>query len=114
VNTNKEPTLPEERETLITVIKAREEMLDRPDRYAALLSRCRTSAAQTLIRQVFGELAAWQRESGKRRRKFRAKSGQTYHDAIERFIGDLLRAKADHNTSGRIYHALGRDDFDES
>jgi hypothetical protein len=31
VNTNKEPTLPEERETLITVIKAREEMLDRPD-----------------------------------------------------------------------------------
>jgi hypothetical protein len=33
---------PEARGTLISVIKARVEMLDRPDRYAALLSRCRS------------------------------------------------------------------------
>jgi hypothetical protein len=101
VNTNKEPTLPEVRDTLISVIKARAETLDRPDRYAALLSRCRSSAAQTLIRQVFGELAHWQRTTGKRVRKFRAKSGQPYHIAIERFVGDLLRASGDNNTSGR-------------
>jgi hypothetical protein len=33
-----EPTLPEARDTLISVIKARGEALDRADRYAALLS----------------------------------------------------------------------------
>jgi hypothetical protein len=36
-------------------------------------------------------------------RKFCAKSGQTYHDAIERFVGDPLRARAaSDNTTGRI------------
>ena len=89
----KEPTLPEARDTLISVIKAREEMLDRPDRYAALLSRCRSSEAVNLIRQVFGELAHWQRATGKRLRKLRAKSGQTYHEAIETVRGRLAARK---------------------
>jgi hypothetical protein len=88
-------------------------MLDRPDRYAALLSRCRSSEARILIDQVFGEVAAWQRRSGKRVRKFRAKSGQTYHVAIERFVGDLLRARGDNKSSGRIYHATGATTFDD-
>jgi hypothetical protein len=86
---------------------------DREDRYAALLSRCRTSAARILIEQVFGEVAAWQRRSGKRVRKFRAKSGQTYHVAIERFVGDLLRARGDNKSSGHIYHATGATTFDD-
>jgi hypothetical protein len=62
---------------------------------------------------VFGELAHWQRATGKRVRKFRAKSGQTYHDAIERFVGDLLRARAAKNASGRIFHQLGSTTFDD-
>jgi hypothetical protein len=66
-----------------------------------------------LIRQVFGELAHWQRTTGKRVRKFRAKSGQTYHDAIERFVGDLLRARAGDNGSGRIYRSIGKTSFED-
>jgi hypothetical protein len=56
----KDPTLREAHDTLISLTKTREQMLDRPDRYAALLSRCRSSEAVNLIRQVFGELAHWQ------------------------------------------------------
>lgn len=46
-------------------------------------------------------------------RKFRAKSGQTYHDAIERFVGDLLRARAGDNGSGRIYRSIGKTSFED-
>ena len=46
-------------------------------------------------------------------RQFRAKRGQAYHEAIERFVGDLLRARADNNASGRIYHAMGKTSFDD-
>jgi hypothetical protein len=102
------PTLEAARDTLISVIKAREAALDRPDRYAALLSRCRSSEAANLVRQVFDDLAAWQRQSDKRLRK-----PETYHEAIERFVGDLLRASGDNNTSGRIYHAIGARTFDD-
>jgi hypothetical protein len=110
-NGGSEPStaLPEARAQIIRLIAAR----GRKDRYAALLSRCRTSAACILIEQVFGEVAAWQRRSGKRVRKFRAKSGQTYHVAIERFVGDLLRARGDNKSSGRIYHATGATTFDD-
>jgi hypothetical protein len=34
-------------------------------------------------------------------------------DAIERFVGDLLRARADNNASGRVYHALGKTAFED-
>jgi hypothetical protein len=44
-------------------------------------------------------------------RKFRA--GQTYHVAMERFVGELLRASGDNNSSGRIYHAIGATTFDD-
>jgi hypothetical protein len=54
VNTTEEkPTLSVARDTLISVIRAREEMLDRPDRYAALLSRRRSSPAKDFTWQVF-------------------------------------------------------------
>jgi len=86
---------------------------ERPDRYAALLSRSRTSAAETLVRQVFGELAHWQQETGKRVRNFRAKSGETYRLAVERFVGDLLRTRGNSESSGRIYHAMGATTFDD-
>jgi hypothetical protein len=81
------------------------------DRYAALLSRALTTEAQTLVRSVFGSFAYWQRHTGKRVRKYGEKTGKTYHDAIERFIGDLLRAKGDNRSSGRIFHATGATTF---
>ena len=76
---SQQPALLEARAQIISLIAAR----GHEDRYAALLSRCRSTEAVDLIRQVFGELAHWQRATGKRVRKFRAKSGQTYHVAIE-------------------------------
>jgi hypothetical protein len=104
---------------LVALLEKRAEMLapegpkEPEDRYAALLSRCHSSEAEGLIHQVFGELAHWQRASGKRVRQFRAKRGQTYHEAIERFVGDLLRAQDYSNASGRIYHATGKTSFDD-
>jgi hypothetical protein len=111
VNTKEKPRLPEGRDTLIGLVKAREETLDPPDRYAALLSRCQTSARE-LTFALCNEITDWQLRTGKRRGR-RYKTGVVFVDAIERFVGDLLRAKADKNCSGRIYHALGRDDFDD-
>ena len=105
---------------LVALLEKRAEMLapegpkEPEDRYAALLSRCHSSEAEGLIHQVFGELAHWRRiSSGKRVRQFRSKRGQAYHEAIERFVGDLLRARADNSASGLIFHALGKTSFDD-
>ena len=104
---------------LVALVEKRAEMLasvgtkEPEDRYAALLSRSRSSQAEGLIHQVFGELAHWQRASERRFRQFRAKRGQAYHEAIERFVGDLLRARADNSASGLIFHALGKTSFDD-
>ena len=76
---------------LISIIKWRG-LKPKANRYAALLRRPRSQAAIVLTGQVFGEFAHWQRASG-RVRKLRAKSGQPYHEAVERFVGDLLLAK---------------------
>jgi hypothetical protein len=62
---------------------------------------------------VFGSFTHWQRESGARVRKFRVKSGQTYYLAVERFVGDLLRARGNDKSSGRIFHATGATTFDD-
>jgi hypothetical protein len=99
--------LDQARRVLISLIKARQ----RRDRYAALLSRALTTEARTLIRSVFGSFNYWQRSTGKRVRKYGDKTGKTYNDAIERFIGDLLRAKGDDTSSGRIFHPTGATTF---
>ena len=102
-------TLEQARCTLINLIKAHA----REDRYAALLSRARTTEAKTLVRSVVGSFVYFQRNTGKRVRKYGEKTGKTYHEAIERFIGDLLRAKGDTRSSGRIFHATGATTFDD-
>jgi hypothetical protein len=35
-------------------------------------------------------------------------------DALERFVGDLLRARTDTNTTGRIYRPTGKSDFSDA
>jgi hypothetical protein len=102
-------TLLEVRAQIISLIAAK----GRDDRYAALLSQCRTRAAHDLIYRLFGQIADWQLKSGERLRKYRVKSGSTFVGAVERFVGDLLRARADTNGSGRVYHALGRMKFED-
>jgi hypothetical protein len=102
------------RKKMIEPQKPRTDLLAREDRYATLLSRCRTTEAQDLIRRVYRDIDDWQKRSGKRVRARRARSGHKFLDAIERFVGDLLRARAsDTNASGRIYHAIGKTKFDD-
>jgi hypothetical protein len=86
-------------------------MLARADRYADLLSRCRTSAARQLTFQLHTDIADWEQRSGKRVRRRLARTGVKYVDAIERFVGDLLRARADSKLSGRVYRATGKNHF---
>src|SRR5262245_56869224 len=91
--------------------EASAEMVEREDRYATLLSRCQTSVARQLTFRLHTDIADWERRSGKRVRRRLARVGVKYVDVIERFVGDLLRAGADHNSSGRIFRATGKDHF---
>lgn len=92
---------------------AREEMLAPEDRYAALLSRCRSSPARKLTFDLYNEIADWEQKTKRRVRRRRARSGVVFVDAIERFVGDLLRARGDSKASGLIYHATGKTSFDD-
>jgi hypothetical protein len=102
-----QPTLAQARAALFSIIAIR----TRKDRYAALLSRTRSSQARDLIRQLFDEAVLWQAASGKRARKLRDADAKRYHEALERLVGDVLRARA--AATGRIFHALGRMTFDD-
>ena len=97
----------EARAQIVSLIAAH----SRPDRYAALLSRSRTSAARQLILQVCSDITAWEQQSGKRVYKRRSRSREIFSNAVERFVGDLLRAKADKNASGRVYRSVGKTSF---
>jgi hypothetical protein len=105
----KQPALLEARAKIVSLIAAR----GREDRYAALLSWWRTAAAQNLIYGLYNDIARWEKESGKRVRQRQARRGVVFVDALCRFVGDLLRARAGRNASGRIYHALGKTSFDD-
>jgi len=103
--------LVEARARLISLLKARE---NREDRYAALLSRCQTSVAHRLTFDLHSMLADWEMKTGKRVRRRLSRRGVVYVDAIERFVGDLLCARADNNASGRIYRSLGKSAFEDA
>src|SRR3954454_24898687 len=99
--------LQEARGKLISIILAR--AATNQDRYADLRSRCRTPEARQLIAQVCEAISA--QESAKRVYKRRALSEGKITDAVERLVGDLLRARAGTRATGRVYHALGRSNF---
>ena len=82
-----------------------------PERYASLLSRARTGAAQELIARLCEEIERHEQSTGTRTRKRRAKGIARFSEGVERFVGDLLRVRAGNSCPGRIYHSLGKDDF---
>ena len=104
---------------IIELLQKRAEMLapvgtkEREGRYAALLSRCRTSTARDLTFALYKEIADHEKETKKRVRRRLARTGAVFVEAIERFVGDLLRARADDSASGRIFHAMGKTSFDD-
>jgi hypothetical protein len=84
------------------------------DRYADLRSRWRTNAAEELIYQVYHDIADHERKIGSRVRGRRARTGVKFVDALMRFVGDLLRARAGTNATGRIYRPTGKNDFSDA
>ncbi len=84
------------------------------DRYADLRSQARTQAATDLIWQIYKDIAEHERASGRRVRGRRARSGVRFEDALERFVGDLLRARTGTNATGRLYRALGKSSFGDA
>jgi hypothetical protein len=81
------------------------------ERYADLHSRARTPAAYQLIAHIRDNLGELERRGSKRLRNRRAKSGAKFLDAIERFVGDLLNARAGTTAPALIYHAVGKTSF---
>ncbi len=81
------------------------------ERYADLRSKGRTSAADQLIARICEAIEELEQKAGSRVRKRRARSGAKFIHALERFVGDLLRAKAGTTGPGRVYRAVGKDRF---
>ncbi len=82
------------------------------ERYADLRSKARTPAAHQLFDRIRDDLEELEWQSGKRTRKRREKSGAKLLEAIERFVGDLLRVRADTIAPALIYRSIGKSDFD--
>ena len=83
------------------------------DRYAAFLSRARTTKAQDLILlHIYNAVAQWEGHTGTRQRQRLSALGP-FVETLERFVGDLLRARTGKDATGRIYHSLGKMSFDD-
>ncbi len=80
--------------------------------YADLRSRARTPKARQLVARIRDDIEEQERKLGSRARKRREKSGAKLVGAIERFVGDLLRANASTTTIARVYRAVGKTSFE--
>lgn len=96
----------------LRVIALLKEWVAAKERYADLRSRARTPAAHLLVDHIREELEELEAQEHKRVRRRRAKAGTKFFGAIERFVGDLLRAKAGTTAPVRIFHPIGKDSFD--
>jgi hypothetical protein len=81
------------------------------ERYADLRSKGRTSAAHQLIARIYDDIEELEEKAVSRVRKRRARSGAKFFHALDRFVGDLLRARAGTTAPARIYRAVGKDAF---
>src|SRR4051794_32937328 len=85
------------------------------DDYATLTNRAASPGARALVGRLEADALAWEREHARRAYQ-RSKAASDFREAIERFTGDLLRAKADtllpdNEATGRVYHSLNRSSF---
>jgi len=84
------------------------------DRYAELRSRIRTPSASELIAQICTDIERHEQSIGSRVRKRRERTGAKFSEALERFVGDLLRARVGTNTTGRIFRSVGKSTFSDA
>jgi hypothetical protein len=101
--------IPTERAKIIQLIAARAP--ETLDRYAELRSRSRTPAATELIARVCTDIEQNEQKTGSRVRQRRDRSSAKFTEALERLVGDLLRARSGTNTTGRIFRAVGKTSF---
>jgi hypothetical protein len=82
------------------------------DEFTALSSRAASPEARRLIEEVFDEVTTWELRRGERINRRRCDAIATlFRNTLERLIGDLLRARADPSSTGRIYRAMSRRNF---
>jgi hypothetical protein len=81
------------------------------DDFASLLSRAASPAAQALIDRVYDEVAAWEFQEGKRTNQRRNATAVPFRNTLERLVGDLLRARAEPGSTGRIYRTMRPEGF---
>jgi hypothetical protein len=108
----RELALVTERAKLVELIAARAP--ETLDRYAELRSRCRTPSASELIARICADIEHHEQSVGRRVRKRRERSGAKFSEALERFVGDLLRARVGTVTTGRIFRSVGKSSFDDA
>lgn len=80
-------------------------------RYAGLLSRAKSHAARSLVSGICADVLGWERRSGFRKTWRRAAAQSKFNVMIERFVGDLLNAAANPESSGTIWRALNSKSF---
>jgi hypothetical protein len=108
----RELALATERAKLVELIASRAP--ETLDRYADLRSWWRGPFAQKLIYRIYGDIVEHERTGGGRVRRRRGRLGVRFTDALMRFVGDLLRARAGTDTTGRIYRPTGKGDFSDA
>ena len=81
------------------------------ERYADLRSRARTPQALELIARIREGIEDLEQKGTKRVRRRREKSGVKFSEAIERFVGDLLRARANKLGPALVYRSTGKSRF---
>ena len=81
------------------------------ERYAALRNRARTQDAHDLIARIRDDIEQLEARENKRTYKRRATGRAKLTNAIERFVGDLLRVRAGTAGMAHIYRALGSSRF---
>jgi hypothetical protein len=101
--------IPTERAKIIQLIAARAP--ETLDRFAELRSRSRTPAGTELIARVCTDIEQNEQKTGSRVRQRRDRSSAKFTEAVERLVGDLLRARSGTNTTGRIFRAVGKTSF---
>ena len=82
------------------------------ERYVALLTRARSQAAHDLIACIRDDIEHLEQQKSKRSYKRRATSRAKFTEAIESFVGDLLRVKAGTNAPALVYRSIGKSRFD--
>lgn len=94
---------------IVSLVRARGQARER---YAGLRNRARTQAAHDLIEHIRAQLEDL--EQTKRTNKRRAASRAKLVNAVERFVGDLLRVRAGSTTPASIHRVVGRSEFGDA